>query len=326
MLTSVSLLGAPVRPTPRVPNGGGVPGPFPNTSVSAVNVLAKGGTTFSLGVEVTGLDGNGPIAWSVSRYYRGDIALRLSPGNPTASLTNLGLGFIEFGDTRPGVAANQAWRPSPTFGVVIPTARQNGPINWNDGQGGFFPTVAVAWGSFGAGYGMSDGGYAPGQLDINLGRAGTHASSPEANFAFSATWFPFDQGWLGGDVDGPTAGGASAWTFESLQVPRVIPRKGNHAAGLSAGLIRWTEFPAGSSNYGGLAEVTLPGVNALEDGMLVNSPAAGGAPTVKAWAHDPDTDQSYDDVSVAVSTANGNFLIIAERKFAGEGEGTIGVL
>jgi hypothetical protein len=60
---------------------------------------------------------------------------------------------------------------------------------------------------------------------------------------------------------------------------------------------------------------------------LVNSPAAGAAaPLAKAWVHDPDTDQSYDDVAVAVSARNGNFLLAAERKFADEGEGTVGAL
>jgi len=36
--------------------------------------------------------------------------------------------------------------------------------------------------------------------------------------------------------------------------------------------------------------------------------------------------QSYDDVSVAVSPVNGNFILVAEHKVAGEGEGTYGAL
>ena len=39
----------------------------------------------------------------------------------------------------PRLPENQVWRPDPTMGVVIPTARQNGPINWNDGVGPFYP-------------------------------------------------------------------------------------------------------------------------------------------------------------------------------------------
>jgi hypothetical protein len=266
LLTALPSFAAPSGPTPQIPDGGGAPGAFPNTSVSGVNVIAKGSTTFNSSVEVSGFDGNGPIPWSANRYNRGDIALRLSPGNPSAALGNLGQGFIEFGDSSPGIAASQAWRPSPAFGVVLASARQNGPIDWNDGEGPFFPTVAVSWASSGPGYDMGSGAFANGQLDLNTGRAGTHGSSPEANFAFSTFWFPFDQGWLGGDVAGPTAEGGSAWTGSA-----------NHAAGLTPGLIRWTEFPAGSATYGGLAQVTLPGVNALEDGMLFAASSDGGS-------------------------------------------------
>lgn len=266
LMMSLPLLAAPSGPTPQVPDGGGAPGAFPNTSVTGVNVIAKGSTTFNSSVEVTGVEGNGPIPWSVNRYNRGDIALRLSPGDPVAALSNLGQGFIEFGDSGPGVAASQAWRPSPAFGVVLPTARQNGPIDWNDGEGPLFPTVAVSWASSGPGYDLGNGSWGTGQLDINTGRAGTHDSSPEANFGFSTVWFPFDQGWLGGDVAGPTAEGGSSWTGAA-----------NHAAGLSAGLIRWTEFPLGGATYGGLAELRLPGVNALEDGMIFATSSDGGS-------------------------------------------------
>ncbi len=263
---ALPLVAAPAGPAPQIPADGGAPGPFPNTSVSGVNVLAKGSTTFNSNVEVTGLDGHGPIPWTVNRYNRGDFAVRLAPGNPAAALGNLGQGFIEFGDSAAGVAASQAWRPSAAFGAVLVTARQNGPIDWNDGEGPLFPTVGVSWASSGPGYAMNDGSFGTGQLDINTGRAGTHGSSPEANFAFSVIWFPFDQGWLGGDVAGPGAEGASAWTGAA-----------NHAAGLGAGLVKWTEFPEGSATWGGLAQLAIPGVNALEDGMLFAATSDGGS-------------------------------------------------
>ncbi len=261
-----SASAAPAGPTPQIPDGGGAPGPFPNTSVSAVNVIAKGSTVFNSSVEVPGLDGQGPIPWSVNRYNRGDFALRLSPGNPTAALDNLNQGFIEFGDSAPGIAASQAWRPSRLLGVLLPTARQNGPVDWGDGEGPFFPTMGISWASSGPGYSMTDGSFGTGDLDINTGRAGTHASSPEANFSFSTAWFPFDQGWLGGDVAGPNTEGASAWTAPNA-----------HAAGLSAGLVKWLQYPADSGTYGGLAELRLPGVNAWEDGMVFATSSDGGS-------------------------------------------------
>lgn len=270
LFTTGSLLAAPAGPVPQIPEGGGAPGAFPNTSVSGVNVIAKGSSSgFNGNVEVTGFDGHGPIPWTVNRYNRGDFALRLAPGNPAAALGNLNQGFIDFGDNSPGVAASQAWRPHRDFGVVIPTARQNGPINWNDGEGPFFPTVAISWASSGPSYSMVNGSFGAGDLDVNTGRAGTHASSPEANFAFSTAWFPFDQGWLGGDVGTPLEDGlggvSSRWSSPNA-----------HAAGLSAGLVKWID-PTGALIFGGHAELTLPGVNALEDGMLFTTSSDGGS-------------------------------------------------
>jgi hypothetical protein len=270
LLAASSLLAAPSGPTPQVPEGGAAPGPFPNTSVSGVNVIAKGSNTgFNGNVEVTGFDGHGPIPWTVNRYNRGDFALRLAPGNPTAALTNLNQGFIDFANNSPGVAASQAWRPSRDFGVVIPTARQNGPIDWSDGEGPLFPTVAVSWASSGPSYSMANGSFGAGDLDINTGRAGTHASGPEANFAVSTTWFPFDQGWIGGDVGTPLEDGfggiSSRWSSPNA-----------HAAGISAGLVKWID-PTGTLVFGGHAELQLPGVNSLDDGMLFTSSSDGGS-------------------------------------------------
>lgn len=99
------IVAAPQGPAPQIPEGGGPPGPFPNTSVSAANVIAKGSSVFDGRVEVPGFDGQGPIAWSLNRYNRGDFALRLAPGDPVAALGNLGQGFIDFRITRP------AWLP-----------------------------------------------------------------------------------------------------------------------------------------------------------------------------------------------------------------------
>src|SRR6185436_14082552 len=110
----------PPGPTPQVPDGGGPPGPFPNTSVTAVNVLARGSSTgFNSSVEVTGFEGQGPIPWAINRYNRGDFALRLAPANPTAADANtLNKGFIEFSSAADApLPENQCWRPHPALGV-----------------------------------------------------------------------------------------------------------------------------------------------------------------------------------------------------------------
>ncbi|MGY8687721.1 MAG: hypothetical protein ACKVHP_08310, partial [Verrucomicrobiales bacterium] len=57
-----------------------------------------------------------------------------------------------------------------------------------------------------------------------------------------------------------------------------------------------------------------------------NSVAGAGDPVAKAFTYNGDTALSYDDVAVAVSTNNGNILLVAEFKFAGEGEGVVGAM
>ena len=59
---------------------------------------------------------------------------------------------------------------------------------------------------------------------------------------------------------------------------------------------------------------------------IVNPSAAAGDRIAKAFVYEPDTDQNFDDVALAVSSKNGNILLAGERNFAGEGEGAIGAL
>lgn len=264
----------PPGPTPVVPAGGGPPGAFPNTSVSAVNVIAKGNSAaFDGRVEISGFEGQGPIRWTINRYNRGDFAMRLAPANPSGADANtLNMGFIDFpGANDASLAENQSWRPNAVLGVAIPTARQNGPVNWGDGEGDFYPTVAIGAASSGYGYSMTDGTFGQGQLDINGGRAGTHASSPEANFSFSVAWFPFDAGWIGGNMGNPadTATGRPQWN-ETNQ----------HSAGLTPGLMTWSippSPPGDGTTYGGLGQLRLPGVNAETDGMLFTTSSHGNS-------------------------------------------------
>src|SRR5687767_4589169 len=125
MTVCVAGLAAPSGPAPVVPVGGGPPGAFPNTSVSAVNVVAKGGNTYDARVEISGYEGQGPILWTISRYNRGDFAMRLAPANPSGADANtLNIGFIDFlGTNNAALAEDQSWRPNAILGVAIPTAR-----------------------------------------------------------------------------------------------------------------------------------------------------------------------------------------------------------
>ena len=117
-LAGVSANAAPPGPTPQVPAGGGPPGAFPNSRVSAVNVIARGSSTaFNGNVEITGYEGEGPIPWTVTKYNRGDIAMRLAPADPAAADANtLNKGFIDFTTpTDASVAEAQSWRPNPVL-------------------------------------------------------------------------------------------------------------------------------------------------------------------------------------------------------------------
>lgn len=274
----ISVLAGPPGPTPQVPVGGGAPGPFPNTRVTGVNVVAKGSTTYNGNVEITGYEGNGPIPWTVTKYNRGDIAMRLAPANAAAADANtLNKGFTDFTTpTDASVAEAQSWRPNPVLGVAIPTARQNGPVDWGDGEGPLYPTVAISGASSGPGYSMTDGSFGTGQLDINLGRAGTH-SSPEANFGFSVVWFPYDEGWIAGNIGNPILGDPNLYLPDGTAT---WDGAGQHSAGLSPGIMTWyipPSPPGDGATYGGLGLLSLPGVDAETNGMLFATSSQGNS-------------------------------------------------
>ncbi len=113
---------------------------------------------------------------------------------------------------------------------------------------------------------MLSGTFGTGQLDINTGRAGNHAAGPEANFSFSVAWFPYDAGWIAGNVGNPdSATGAPAWNAP-----------GEHAAGLVPGLMTWAIPPNGSS-FGGLGTLRLPGLDAVTNGMIFTTSSQGNS-------------------------------------------------
>lgn len=308
-LAGLPVTAAPPGPTPQVPSGGGAPGPFPNTKVSAVNVVAKGSTTFNGNVEISGYEGNGPIPWTVTKYNRGDISMRLSPANPAGADANtLNRGFVDFTTaTDASLAEAQSWRPHPVLGVAIPTARQNGPIDWGDGEGPLYPTVAISGAASGVGYDMVNGSFGTGQLDINLGRAGTHGSSPEGNFGFSVAWFPYDAGWIAGNMGNPAdiSTGAPQWNGA-----------GQHAAGLTAGLMTWS-IPPLDANYGGLGMLRLPGVNAETNGMLFTTSSHGNS-DVNIVGVAPTTDSGTGDSGWIITIREDSALTADEVAGAGQ--------
>jgi hypothetical protein len=59
---------------------------------------------------------------------------------------------------------------------------------------------------------------------------------------------------------------------------------------------------------------------------FVNPSAKDGDRIIKSFVYEPESSIGFDDVSLAVSTRNGNILLAGERDFDGEGEGAIGAL
>lgn len=328
----VHAAGSAAGPAPVVPEGVTAPGLYPNRGVTGVNVIAKGSTAFDSNVEVTGFEGSGPVPWSINRYNRGDFAMRLAPADPVAAAAVMNLGFIQFnGASNAALPENQAWRPSANLGVAIPTARQNGPINWQDGEGDFYPTVAISAASSGTGYSMVNGTFGGGDLDINTGRAGTHGSSPESNCGYSVAWFPFDAGWIGGNIGNPVNGdtGVAQWNGRD-----------QHQAGLSAQLMTWAIAPT-SASYGGLGLLRLPGINAVNDGMLFTTSSHGNsdvnivgvAPVLdeatgaSGWNIAIREDSAVAKDEVAVSQSQFEFVYVpynAKNLIGGRIEGTTG--
>lgn len=265
----------PEPQVPAEPAGSQPPGAYPNFSVTAANwvMITPPGVDYSSAQFIMNLEGNGPIPWCVSRYNRGDIAVRLNPRDPQAARGNLGI-LQEFANAPATEAPGQAWRLSPDAGVVLPSVRKNGQM-WEDGAGAFWGTVAIGNSSSGNGYSLDDGSYGTGNYELQTGRAGGRT---EANINFATAWFPYDLGWLAGFVGDPGAAGEANWRTPN-----------SHSGGLAdAAVVTWAPRDTG---FGGLAKLALPGVHAINDGLLFVVSAKGDS-NVKIAAAAPVEDGS----------------------------------
>ncbi|HEV8544076.1 MAG TPA: hypothetical protein VGR78_16920 [Verrucomicrobiae bacterium] len=269
----------PYGPEPVAPDGGVLPGPFPGNTAGAANWVASSEGDFTGNVSIN-QEGQGPIPWSVSRYNRGDFAVRLSPADPTAAQDNFDILQDFPGEGTAAIPSEQAWIPNAEAGIIIPTVRTNGPIDWNDTQGPFYPVIAASvGGSSGYGYDMVTGAFTKGGTDVQTGKAGDQSStpSPEGNFDFATTWFPYNQGWIGAAVNNPDASGNT--TFASTNA---------HSPGLTTNIVTWTGT---NGSPGGSAVLSLPGVNSANDGMIFATSTQGGS-DVKIISLAPKTDGS----------------------------------
>jgi hypothetical protein len=114
-------------------------------------------------------------------------------------------------------------------------------------------------------------------------------------------------------------------TLEPTGAP--FPILGNPFAGLSTIDVEYSPF---TGQYVVVAAAASRGDNQRRVPLLAivnpQSAAGGGSPVAHAFAYDEATDQDYGDTVIAVSSANGNILLAAERNFPEEGEGVVGAL
>eukprot|EP00271_Cylindrocystis_brebissonii_P012466 TRINITY_DN3101_c0_g1_i1.p1 TRINITY_DN3101_c0_g1~~TRINITY_DN3101_c0_g1_i1.p1 ORF type:complete len:552 (-),score=116.85 TRINITY_DN3101_c0_g1_i1:1509-3164(-) len=245
-------------------SGWDLPFPYLGTTVTAAKVMMNASHVKEYDGEgkrddiVVDILGQGPVAWSFSRFNRGDLSPRIQPRRPFAQ-SNLGVPPppAEVGQSggfttdSPKHFSAQAWIPSMRLGVLLATVAQNGQ-QWDDGSPRFYGTVACVAQSNGYGYSMESGQFGTGDdgIDVVVGKAG---AQEEGNIDVAIAWFPYAQGWIGGYVDQP-----KRELFEAPQWQDM----GTHSPSLpdDAGeILSW-----GRSG----ASLSLPGVRALSDGML----------------------------------------------------------
>ena len=262
----------PAGPTPQIPSDPEAlaPGEYPNYSVTAVSYTVDASNVESHNGNgqndiIFGIEGQGPIPWTLPSYGRTYVSPRIGAINEEASTSNLGTipfdivfsGFRyewEF-DLTFWAPSAAAWRPHPSKGVMLGSIRKNGQ-EWNDGTPHFHGVLSVPYqGSDGEGYSMVDGSFGTGDMDVVTDKAGLNSF---ASIDFSVAWFPFDQGWTGGYIESVNIDSQfGSWidpSFHSSDLPDEASE-----------MLEWTrEF----ATWLVPGEFKLPGVNSKTDGML----------------------------------------------------------
>jgi len=287
------------------PAGTNGPGVFPNRTVTAVNwkvSLPADGIGFTPDLSSTGpilwntggfgsisrdilvsVDGEqGPLGFSMSRYAQGALDFGIGARDTNRAQENLGPYSNplrrRIGTPEATEVSAQSWFPSPRHGVLVPTTRKIGTLQWNDGAAPFYPHAFLAVdGSSTRHYNMDNGIFGGGDFYLRMAKLGDTAAHPDSNansaggfqraaFDNSVAWFPYSQGWKAGYFADATSGARGRWN-----------RPVSHSAAASEGtfavdrvtaaaLLRWTDL--GGETFGGLGTLSLPGVNSRTDGMV----------------------------------------------------------
>ena len=227
----------------------------------------------------------GPIPFAIGRYAAGALDFAMGPRDPAAAQANLGPYTNPNRDRdTPAVtdAASQSWFPSPNDGVVIPTVRVNGTVQWNDGAAPFYPHTYQALDFSSAQYfNMDDGTFGNGLFYTRMSKRGDTDAHPNpgansaggfqrAAFDISTAWFPYAGGWMAGHFSASESDGKAYWrspgTHSAAATRGTLSLDPNSAEAI----LSWTEHEFGG--FGGLATLALPAVDSRDDGLLFLTP------------------------------------------------------
>lgn len=238
---------------------------------------------------IANISGQTPGAFSFARYQAGAFDFLLNPRDPVAALQNLGpysnplRERYSSGDIT--VPASHAWAPSPNYGFVFSTVHKNGQ-QWNDTAPYFYAATYVQLDSVASaqGFDMIGGHFRGAQFYTRTTKLVTGSPTDPASslsnlqrcaIPISVAWFPYDQGWKAGyfEAPSPTAvNGNSYWkrgdgwglnsgnALSGIQIYSGQSKYNNPDT-----LLTWQDL---AGFYGGLAIMSLPGVDSINDGML----------------------------------------------------------
>jgi hypothetical protein len=238
---------------------------------------------------IANIPSQSPGAFCFARYQAGAFDFMLNPRDPVAALQNLGpysnpqRERYSAGDTN--TPASQAWIPSPNYGFVFTTVRKNGQ-QWNDTSPFFYAATYVQLDGVatGQGYDMISGHFRGGQFYTRSTKLVTGSpTDPSSNLGnlqrcampISIAWFPYDQGWKAGYFNPPDFVGAphwkrgDGWGLNSGTAVIGLPvLGGQNYYNSPTNLLTWVDTSGGGGVFSGLATLSLPGVNSVNDGML----------------------------------------------------------
>jgi len=287
------------------PAGTNAPGTFPDRTVTSVNwhvSLPADGVGYTADRTQSGpivwntggfgtisrdlllsIDGEqGPLAFGIARYAAGALDFGIGVRDATAAQENLGPYSNpkrqRYGNPDASVPSAQSWFPSPGHGVLVTSTRKVGPVSWNDGAAPFYANtfMAVDFSST-RHFNMDNGAFGNGDFYLRMAKLADTAAhpNPQANsaggfqraaFDCSVAWFPYAQGWKGGYFADASAGAKGRWNRTFSHSAAAGEGTFSIDRQISSALLRWADL--GGETFTGLANLRLPGINSLKDGLL----------------------------------------------------------